>query len=239
MEETNAIPAGSGPVVRVERRANARVAVTGSVVVRLNGVTRGRLVDLSAGGVRFELPPGTARYAPGATIVVDIRLDGATFGWFRFIAVINRSTANEIAATFTDVPAEFAEAVCSELRVAAAREEIPGVLVVDVETPRRILVAAALRAAGCDVTEVATPLEAISYLDDSQVRPWIVAIADTIPSTIADELRSHMRSAHALVRLVAISEATGPAAVEGSRLATNDPSDLSGRIARLVASRLE
>lgn len=200
----------------VEQRASERVGVTGSVVVGLDGVTRGRLVDLSAGGVRFELPPDTAPYAAGATIVIDVRLDGARFGWFRFAAVVSRSTASETAATFTDVPAEFAEAVCCELRVAAASVDIAGVLLVDVDTPRRMLVAAALRSAGCDVTEVATPLEAIAYLDDSQARPWIVAVADTIPATIADELRAHLRSAHALVHLVTIDEATGLAGTSRS-----------------------
>lgn len=199
---------GSEAGMRAEQRSTERVGVTGSVIVGLGGVTHGRLVDLSAGGVRFELAPGSAPYVPGTTLVIDVRLDGARFGWFRFVAVITRSMANETAATFTDVPAEFAEAVRCELRVAAAGVDTCGVLLVDVDTPRRILLAAALRITGFDVTEVATPLEAISYLDDSQARPWIVAIADTMPSSIADELRAHMRSAHALVRLLTLGEAT-------------------------------
>lgn len=224
---------------RLERRASPRVAVAGSVIVRLDGAAPGRLVDLSAGGVRFTPSPGVAPYAVGTRVMIDLRLDGARFGWFRFGAVISRSSPDETAATFSDVPPEFAAAVVSELRTAAASAETPGVLLVDLDPPRRVLVAAALRVAGCDVREVTTPLEAISYLGDSQARPWIVAIADTVPATVADELRAHVRDDHALVRLVAVSEATAATDAEDSRLPTRDPLDLSDRIARLVASRLD
>ncbi len=192
----------------IDRRAHARVAATGSVVVypRYGASIRGRVVDLSAGGVRFALDEAPA-WGPGVEVEIELRLDGASYGWFRFSAVVARVAAgDETAVAFTAVPEAFATAIRGELRAAVAGSSALRVLLVDPDAPRRVVAAAALRAARCDVTEVATPLDAISYLEDSQAHPWIVAIADTSPTAIADELRTHVRAHHALVRLENASE---------------------------------
>jgi CheY-like chemotaxis protein len=204
----------------IDRRATSRVAATGSVVVypRYGTSIRGRIVDLSAGGVRFALDESPA-WGPGVEIEIDLRLAGAAYGWFRFSGIVARVAAgDETAVAFTAVPEAFANAVRSELRAAVAGADALRVLLVDPDGPRRVVAAAALRAARCDVTEVATPLDAISYLEDSQAHPWIVAIADTAPTSIADELRIHVRAQHALVRI-------------------EDASDLPLRIAHLAAAR--
>jgi hypothetical protein len=187
----------------VDRRATSRVAAIGNVVVhpRYGDTARGHIIDLSAGGVRFALdrPPS---WGPGVELDLDLRLDGAAFGWFRFSGIVARIAADDATAVaFTAVPEAFAVAIRRELQAAVAGADTLGVLLVDPDGPRRVLVAAALRAAKCEVTEVATPLDAISYLQDSQTYPWIVAVADTVPTTIADDLRSHVRANHALVRL--------------------------------------
>lgn len=187
----------------IDRRQTARVAATGSVVVhpRYGTSIRGHIVDLSAGGVRFALAQAPS-WGPGVELDLDLRLDGAAFGWFRFSGVVARVAAgDETAVVFTAVPDAFAAAIRHELQAAVTGAGAHGVLLVDPEAPRRTLVAAALRAAGCDVTEAVTPLDAISYLQNSQTYPWIVAVADTVPSTTADDLRDHIRSHHALVRL--------------------------------------
>jgi len=204
----------------IDRRETSRVAATGSVVVypRYGTSIRGRVVDLSAGGVRFALDQAPA-WGPGVEVEIDLRLDGAAYGWFRFSGVVARVAAgDETAVAFTAVPDAFATAVRRELQAAVAGADALRVLLVDPDAPRRVVAAAALRAARCEVTEAATPLDAIAYLEDSQAYPWIVAIADTAPTSIADELRSHVRAHHAMVRL-------------------EDATDLPLRIAHLTAAR--
>jgi PleD family two-component response regulator len=79
------------------------------------------------------------------------------------------------------------------------------VLVVDSQAPRRQHLAATLRRAACDVTEAATPLEAIAHLGSSRAQPSYVAVADTVPSSIGDELRAYLTATHldlTLLRMV-------------------------------------
>lgn len=175
----------------------------GSVLVDVPGGARGRIVDLSSGGVRFQLAADEPRVRAGATVTLDLRLDGAAFGWFRFHGVALRvSRDGEVAVAFTSVPAEFASAIRDELLSELASKITPRIVVVDPQPGRRALVAAAIRAAGYRVDEATTALEVISRLGDSRTHPSVVVVADTAPAEIADELRRYLRDAHATVKVL-------------------------------------
>src|SRR5207244_4009016 len=76
------------------------------------------------------------------------------------------------------------EALLSAVEGAA----IAHVLLVDVDVERRASLAALLQLARCRVVEASTPLEAIDHLGGSPIDRWVVAIADSVPATTADEL---------------------------------------------------
>ena len=80
------------------------------------------------------------------------------------------------------------------------------VLLVDPLPRRRATAAAAFRATGRRVRAVATPLCAIHQLGASHDRTTMIAIADTVPAEIADDLRAYVRDEHptlVLVRMIA------------------------------------
>jgi CheY-like chemotaxis protein len=231
----NMVGRSGGPA---ERRGSPRVPASGSVLVDVAG-SRGRISDLSASGVRFQLAAAGARCAVGSPIGLHLRLDGGSPGWFTFGGLVTRvSDDRTISVAFTLVPREFAQAIRDELQALGASAAVPHVLIVDPDSARQVLVTAALRTAGCDVTAMSTPVEAINYLEHAGTEPWIVAVGDTAPPGIADELRTYLRGSHVLIKLVAISEESGDPDDDETGLAADDPHAPTSRVARLVASRL-
>ena len=87
-----------------------------------------------------------------------------------------------------------------ELLAAIAAGAASPVLLVDADRARRHGLAAELRNAGSHVDESATPLEALAALGAGGARPWLVAIADSEPAVIADELRAYVADAHPHLR---------------------------------------
>lgn len=232
------MPTTDEPRGWIERRGGPRVTTTGSVVVGPAG-TRGRVHDLSTSGVRLQLGPGESCGAVGDRVTLDLRLDGASPGWFRFVGRIVRVAAGGVVAVAFDVvPRELVSMVRGELLEVLASDATPRVVVVDPVADRRVLVAAALRAAGCRVREAATPLEVIGQLEESQ-HPWVIAVADTVPAGRGDELRRYLGAAHGKILLVSISEHAGDEVTEQTRLAVDDAPGLEARVARLVATRID
>ena len=187
----------------VERRRDVRVRASGSVVVHSAGRCCGRTVDVSSGGVRIRLARGAARCRPGDPVTLDLHLDDRGATWLGFTGAVTRVAGDRLVSiAFTAVPETFTDvlrAAADDARAAAAG---PQVLLVDGDRARRTLVGCALRMAGCTVEEAATPLEAISVLCVGGARQWLVMIADTLPSSIADELRRHVARHHPGARLL-------------------------------------
>lgn len=69
------------------------------------------------------------------------------------------------------------------------------VLLVDPIGERRLELATSWRVSGRRVTEAATPLEAIRFLGDAG-RPHYMAIAETSPRSIGEELRAYVIAEH-------------------------------------------
>jgi CheY-like chemotaxis protein len=167
-------------------------------VIHVGEIARGRVVDVSAGGLRVQLQGHAPSDCLGARVGIDLRIDGAAAAWFRLYGRVGRVEADgTLAIAFLQVPADFEDALQSELVAVLESEATDRVLLVDPVPWRRARMAARLRASGCVVTEVSTPLEAIAHLGESRARPFAVAIADTIPENVAEELRAYIGEAHA------------------------------------------
>jgi CheY-like chemotaxis protein len=192
--------------MQVDRRRDVRVLANGSVIVHARESLRGRLMDVSSGGMRVRLAEMAPGCSSGEGIEVELHLDRAGATWLRFHGEVVRVDERELAISFSAVPIEFADviedALASVLEGAAATH----ILLVDANTDNRVPFAALLRKTGCRVAESATPLEAISHLGGSAIDSWVVVITDTVPSTIAEELRRFLADGDAPVHLLAIGE---------------------------------
>lgn len=185
-----------------ERRA-VRVRARGCVAVHGDGYGRGKIVDLSTDGMRLRLTGPHAPYRVDGRVDLDLRFDGATGGWWRMSGRIVRVDARgQLAVAFDDVPTDFEDRIQAELVAALEEAGAIDVLIVDPVAPRRGELAVALRAAGRHVSEAATPLDAIDQLGESRHHPGLIVIADTVPASIANELRAHVRVEHPDVGLV-------------------------------------
>jgi len=181
-----------------------RVTARGRVAIHGDGYGRGKILDLSRTGLLFRIAGPSADYRDGDRVGLELRFDGADGGWWQMVGRIVRVVGSQIAIAFEQVPTDFADWLHAEGVAAVEAKRIDQVLVVDPFRARRAEVSRALRATGHSVHEVATPLEAIAQLGESRYHPQIVAIADTVPASIANDLRAHVRSEHGELELLRI-----------------------------------
>jgi hypothetical protein len=192
-----------------ERRRAARVRAHGGVVIGGDRNDHGEIVDLSATGIRFRFAGAVGWYRPEDRVDLALRFDGAKGGWWGMSGRIVRVDQSDIVVAFDRIPTDFEDWMQAEL--VAALEAADGkvhILLVDPVAVRRGDLAASMRAAGRHVSEAATPLDAIDHLGESRNRPDMVAIADTVPVGIADDLRAYVRAEHpdlGLVRTKAVT----------------------------------
>jgi CheY-like chemotaxis protein len=171
----------------------------------------------------------------GASVEVEMRLDGQTgesAGWFVLHGQVarvrfdNQSLIIQIGA----LPRPLA-ALIERIRSSA----VPPIeaMIVDRELARRTRVAEAFRAEGCQVIEVATPIEALHWLERGWRGTDVFAVADTIPDTIGIHLREFLDALAPDALVIALG---GPEWTPGrERL---DPSDGDGLLAAHVRSLL-
>ena len=103
-----------------DRRKAPRWRSAGALVVRTRGrAIRGRIADLSTGGVRLQVesPIGIHELA-GRAVGVDLRLDGVGTGWLYLRGRVVRVSAafHTIVIAFESVPTDFAEIMDREGR---------------------------------------------------------------------------------------------------------------------------
>ena len=172
----------------------------GTALVHLHDHTMcARIVDLSTGGARLRLARGLELGALlDARVVVELRLDGAHSRWLRCGGVVRRVeiSSYEVVIAFWKIPTDFEDLVQDELVAALEDGRAPRVLLVDADVRRRSRLARAFSAAGCRVAEVRAPLDALSALDESKTHFSLIAIADTTPAFIAEELRRYVADVH-------------------------------------------
>lgn len=175
--------------IGVDRRRHVRVVANGSVIVYGRRTVRGRLSNISSGGMRVRLVESEPRCECGESVDVELHLDRVGATWLRLRGEVTRATEHEFAIEFAAVPLDFAGVMQDALVSALEGANLAHVLLVDENAEHRTSFAALLRRAGCRVAEVSTPLEAIAHLGGSAIHSWVVAIANTVQAGTADDLR--------------------------------------------------
>ena len=109
------------------------------------------------------------------------------------------------------------------------------VVLIDGHTERRWAIAEGFRATGCAVIEASTPLEAIVRLGESSFEPDVIAVADSYPTSEAEEMRVFVERDHPNVKLVTIGDALIEPDGIAHWLSSADPgSDLPDRVREVL-----
>jgi hypothetical protein len=224
-----------------ELRRAMRVRSKGSIRIHCgNRVIPGRMVDLAVGGVcvRMELPIGLIALI-GELVRVDLKLDAGASKNFALLGRVLRVSipTRRMVIGFDAVPDDFEDCVQDELLAAVEHDMLPRMILVDTVDGRRNKIASAFRNAGCHVTEASTPLEAIAHLGGSRFELGIIAIADTVPETVAEQLREFLLDEHPGAHMVSIGRSSAGRDPAGSWLcSTNGRGDLQTRVGRVMTA---
>jgi hypothetical protein len=171
--------------------------------VAVDGDGRGKIVDVSTGGVRFRVAGPLVRFDVGDHVDLELRFDGAEGGWWQLAGrVVRIGGGGVVVVAFAQTPIDFEDWMHAELVSALESEGEAHVMLVDPIALRRGRIAATLRDSGRTVSEAATPLDAIDRLGESRYRPRTIAVADTVPAGVADELRAYLLAEHADIGVV-------------------------------------
>jgi PilZ domain len=193
---------------RDERRRDVRVLASGSVLVRGHSVVRGRLMNLSTGGLCLELADEGQTLAVAEAVAVELHLDRVESRWLAFRGSVLRIAGGRIALAFVEVPVAFGRVMSRAIASAIEAEATAHVLLVDPDIERRAAFAALMRRGECVVAEASTPLEAIAHLGGSAIEAWVIAIADTHPPSIANELRRFVGREYPRLEVVSLGTLT-------------------------------
>lgn len=223
-----------------ERRRAIRVRSKGSIRIQHGArLIGGRILDLCVGGVsvRADLPLELAPH-DGEAVRVDVKLDACSKQFSLAGHVVrSRPATRVIAIAFDNATNEFKDCVQDELLAAVKHDAVPRMILVDKVAKRRGVFADAFRGAGCSVTEVSTPLEAIAWLGQSQFEPGVIAIADSVPESIAHDLRQYLCEQYPETHMVAIGGSRRTHDQSSSWLSWADGrKDLRLRVGRVITA---
>lgn len=188
-------------------------------------VQRGRIANLAIGGLLVT----TATTAParwlGRTARVELRLDGQEGDWLHGDGKVLRILADRLAISL-ETRSPGLQRVIEELSgLSHAHSRVMHVVLIDDDVVRRTQMVTAFRGAGCTVVDAASPLEAIVRLGESMFEPDVIAIANSSPADISEELRTFVEREHPRAKLVAIGEAPIDPAGVMHWLSSSDPAD--------------
>jgi len=220
-----------------DRRSHARIAPKGTVTLRALGNThRGRLDNIGAGGMYMSTDVTLPDRLLGRIVDLDLRFDGPFAAWHCLTGRVGRIAADGVAIVFDEPIAPSLLRIIDELTTAShANARVISVVLVDADAPRRAAISAGFHAAGCDVIEVGTQLEAIVRLGGSDFEPAVIAVANTQPATAADALRAFVEHYHPSSMLVTIGpELLDPAGLANWLSAATATEDMPTRIRELL-----
>lgn len=191
---------------RVERRRHYRAGLDASALIHAAAIVlRGRIVDLSLGGVRIRRADETTPCpAVGSAAMVELELGRR---WIAQDGRITRCELDELVITFGPLAAEVEDLIEDEVLAALEAAKRPRTIVVDPSAERRHRVAERLREAGCEPYEVATPLDAIGLLESPRHHISGVAIAQHLTQTNGDELCEFVAETNPGIKLALIADA--------------------------------
>lgn len=221
-----------------ERRRNRRIAPKGSVLVRAGTyLLRGRVANLSLGGLSATTVVTAPARLLGSSVEIELRFDGSDRAWCELGGRLLRSGATSLAVAFDRLPPRFAPMLEEMHDALHDRRRVLSIVLIDANDDRRAMLAQGFRRACCDVIDTATPLEAIVRLGELHFEPDVIAIADSSPAAISDELRRFVDREHPRARVLTIGHETVRPDGSVHWLSSADPaSDLVTRIRQLLVA---
>jgi hypothetical protein len=220
-----------------DRRHHARIEPKGTVTLHaLGNAHRGRVINISAGGMMLATDVTVPERLLGRVVDLEIRFDGPLTAWQRLAGRVTRISADSAAIVFDAPSAPILLRMLDELTTAShASSRVISVVLIDADAPRRATIAAGFRAAGCEVVEAARPLEAIVRLGESHFEPDVIAVANSHPTTEADDMRAFIERDHAASLLVTIGpELLDPAGLANWLSSATETADMPARIRELL-----
>lgn len=220
----------------VERRSDVRITPKGAVIVRADTyIIRGRVENLSGHGLLARTRITAPERLLGAKAVVALRLDGGGASWLELSGKVLRIGSGSLAIGLEIVPAGFTAIIDEAVSRSHGHDRAVAVVLVDPVLARRRAMADGFRAAGCVVVEASTPLEAIVRLGGAHFEPDLIAVAESIPASISDELRGFVDAEHPQAMLVSIGDTAGAPTQVGHWLSA---ADTGGELAARVRDML-
>ncbi len=222
--------------VQPERRRYTRIAPKGTVILQAAGHSqRGRIANLSEGGMLVATNVTAPDRMLARTVEIEIRLDGMHAQWLHASGRIVRISTDGVAVTFDTLPTALLRVIDEMSTASRARLRVISVILIDADPQRRAAMADGFRSTGCFVVETSTPLEALVRLGESSFEPDLIAVADSIPSTVASELRTFVEREHPRAKLVTIGDDVVEPAGIGHWLSSVDASsDLPRRVREVL-----
>ncbi len=216
-----------------------RLSPKGTVSIRATDYdVRGRVANLSTGGLLANTLVTAPDRLIGEHVELELRLDTQHSAWLQLRGCVLRIGSTSIALSLDGVPDSFERIVDEALTASHSHRRILSIVLVDGTLPRRLQMAEAFRMAGCAVVDVSTPLEAIVRLGEFHFEPDVIAIADSLPSTIASELRTFINMEHPRAKLITIGDhAIEPAGLAHWLSSFNPDGDLAKRVLELLMRR--
>jgi hypothetical protein len=217
-----------------ERRSSIRISPKGSVILSAGAQQHhARISNISRDGMLAQVATALNGELADRDVDVKLRLDGAGAEWLALAGRVVRVDDCTVAISFTTVPDSFARLMIDSSSASHGHRRVLSLVLVDATSARRLAMAEAFRAAGCAVIDVNTPLEAIVRLGEARFEPDLIAVADSLPTATADELRRFVEHAHPNAKLVTIGDATDdPGGLSHWLSAT--PDKLVGRVLALL-----
>jgi hypothetical protein len=198
---------------------------------------RGRILHVRRGGIAMRTRTTAPERFLGASVELALRFDGRDASWLDLRGQVLRIGANSIEIKIETPPASFARILDETISASQDHARLLAVVLVDATDARRTAMAEAFRRAGCAVVDVSTPLEAIVRLGESDFEPDLIAIADSLPATISDELRRFVDIEHPWAKLVTIgSTAPVPDGLASWLSQANPDDDLAARIRAVLTT---
>jgi len=192
--------------VMLERRKHGRIALKGTAILLAGEhAVRARLVNLGDGGFLATTLVTAPMRLLGRPVDIELRLDDPLSQWNRLEGRIVRIGNDSVAISLNSTPA-LIRLVDEMTDASRTRERVISVILIDEDTSRRTLLGDAFRTVGCSLIEAATSLEAIVRLGESSFEPDVIAVADSIPATTANEMREFVGRNHPHVKLVSITD---------------------------------
>jgi len=222
--------------VHPERRRHPRIAPKGTVIVTSAEHTqRGRISNLGQGGLLVATTVTAPSKLLGRAVEMEIRLDGQSAEWLRASGRILRITNDAIAILFDRVPPSLVRMIDEMASASRTHLRTLSAVVVDADPARRATMVEGFRAAGCRVVETSTPLEAIVKLGELSFEPDLIAIGNSAPGVVADDLRRFVESHHPRAKLVTIGDDSVEPAGIAYWLSSADPdADLVTRVCQIL-----